>query len=86
MNLYVSFGPALVHSGDKNVLLRNAQRDRILVETDGPVTFGRCFENLPASPISFLVSVVSSVASTLDIDFEQTISILESNSLRYLSS
>jgi TatD DNase family protein len=86
MNLYISFGPALVYSDDKKVLLRNAPRDRILVETDGPVTFGRCFENLPASPTSFLVSVVSSIARTLGIGFEQACSVLESNSLRYLSS
>jgi TatD DNase family protein len=85
MNLYVSFGPALVYSDDKNVLLRNAPRDRVLVETDGPVTFARCFENLPASPTSFLVSVVSSVAKTMNIDYEQTAAFLESNSLRYLS-
>jgi TatD DNase family protein len=86
MGLYVSFGPALVYCDDKTVLLQNAPRDRILVETDGPVTFGRCFANLPASPTSFLVSVVSSVAKALDMEYEQAAAFLESNSQRYLSS
>lgn len=84
MGLYVSFGPALVYSEDKRVLLRIAARDRILVETDGPVPFGRCFENLPASPTSFLVSVVLSVAESLRMDYKQAADLLEANSLAYL--
>jgi TatD DNase family protein len=85
MGLYVSFGPALVYSEDKQVLLRNAPRERILVETDGPVPFSRCFESLPASPTSFLVSVVASAAKILGLEYRATVALLESNSLSYLS-
>jgi TatD DNase family protein len=86
MGLYVSFGPALVYLDDKKVLLQNAPRDRILVETDGPVAFSHCFENLPASPTSFLVSVVATAARVLNMDFDELVSILENNSLSYLST
>jgi TatD DNase family protein len=86
MNLYVSFGPALVYSDDKKALLRNARKDRVLIETDGPVAFSRCFENLPAAPTSFLVSVASSVAGSLGMDYESTEAMLEMNSLSYLAT
>ncbi|MGI0037241.1 MAG: TatD family hydrolase [Nitrososphaera sp.] len=86
MGLYVAFGPALVYSDDKKVLLQNTPRERILVETDGPVTFSHCFENLPASPTSFLVSVVSAAARVVSLDFDELVSVLEKNSLSYLST
>jgi len=48
LQCYVSFGPVMVYSQDKQVLLSKANKDRILVETDGPVRFSRCFENKTA--------------------------------------
>ncbi|MGI0021109.1 MAG: TatD family hydrolase, partial [Nitrososphaera sp.] len=60
MGLYVSYGPALVYSDDKKVMLKNTRQDRFLVETDGPVRYSHCFENKPALPSSFLASVVAS--------------------------
>ena len=48
LDYYVSFGPAMVYSKDKQVLLSKANKDKILVETDGPVRFSRCFENRTA--------------------------------------
>jgi TatD DNase family protein len=86
MGLYVSYGPALVYSDDKKVLLKNTQRERFLVETDGPVRYSRCFESLPAVSSSFLVSVVASSARVLDISYEETIQLLERNSKTYLGS
>lgn len=86
MGIYVSFGPVLVYSDEKKVLLRNAPRDRVLVETDGPVRYSRCFDDLPASPTSFLVSVVSAVARALEIDYEEAAALLERNSVSYLSA
>jgi TatD DNase family protein len=47
MGLYVSYGPALVYSKEKKILLNNTDRDKILVETDGPVKYSRCFDNYP---------------------------------------
>ena len=85
MGLYVSFGPVLVYSEEKKVLLQNTPRDRFLVETDGPVRYGKCFENLPAMSSSFLVSVVSSAASTLDLSYDETCELVKANACAYLS-
>jgi TatD DNase family protein len=84
MGLYVSYGPALVYSDDKKVLLKNTDRERFLVETDGPVRYSRCFESLPAVSSSFLVSVVASSARVLGISYDDAVSLLERNSKSYL--
>jgi len=84
MGLYVSYGPALVYSDDKKVLLKNTDSSRFLVETDGPVRYSRCFENLPAISCSFLVSVVSSAADVLGITYEEAASLLQKNAKAYL--
>ncbi len=86
MGLYVSYGPALVYSEDKKVLLRNTRQDRFLVETDGPVRYPRCFEGRPALPTSFLASVVASAAHTLRQTFEETAATLERNSQAFLAA
>lgn len=85
MGLYVSYGPALVYSEDKKVLLKNTDKSRFLVETDGPVRYSRCFENLPAVSSAFLVSVVSSAAYTLGMPYEETAQLLKQNSEAYLA-
>jgi TatD DNase family protein len=85
MGLYVSYGPALVYSEDKKVLLKNTDRNRFLVETDGPVRYARCFANLPAVSSAFLVSVVASAAHTLGTPYEETAQLLEQNSRAYLA-
>lgn len=84
MELYVSYGPALVYSDDKKVLLKNTDRERFLVETDGPVRYSRCFESLPAVSSSFLVSVVASSARVRDISYDDAVRLLERNSKSYL--
>jgi TatD DNase family protein len=85
MGLYVSYGPALVYLEDKKVLLKNTDRSRFLVETDGPVRYSRCFENLPAVSSAFLVSVIASSARTLGMTYEEAASLLQQNSEVYLS-
>jgi TatD DNase family protein len=83
--LYVSYGPTLVYSEDKKVLLKNTDRDRFLVETDGPVSYSRCFENKPAISTSCLVSVVASVAYTIGMSYDETVELLQKNSEAYLA-
>jgi TatD DNase family protein len=85
MGMYVSYGPALVYSEDKKVLLKNTDRSRFLVETDGPVRYSRCFENLPAVSSAFLVSVVASAARMLGMPYEEAAQLLEQNSKAYLA-
>jgi TatD DNase family protein len=84
MGLYVSYGPALVYSIEKKMLLKNTDRDRILVETDGPVRYSRCFNNYPAMSSSFLITVVASVSKILGTSYEETLDILRINSESYL--
>jgi len=86
MGFYVSYGPVLVYSEDKKVLLKNTPRDKFLIETDGPVRYAKCFENLPAMSNSFLVSVAASAASVLELSYEEICALLERNTLAYLSS
>ena len=85
MGLYVSYGPALVYSDDKKIMLKNTRKDRFLVETDGPVRYSHCFENRPALPTSFLASVVASAAATLGLAYDEAAGMLQSNSGAFLS-
>jgi TatD DNase family protein len=85
MGIYVSYGPALVYSADKQAILKNTDKCRFLVETDGPVRYSRCFENVAAISTGFLVSVVASAAGILGMSFEEIVQLLQKNSEAYLA-
>ena len=55
MNFYVSFGPVMIYANDKQTLLSKTDESKILVETDGPVRFSRCFEMKSAQITLFQV-------------------------------
>lgn len=80
---YVSYGPVLIYANDKQVLLKKTSQDKILVETDGPVRFSRCFGLKPAQ-ISFIPSVVFCASKVLGTSYDELSVILEKNSLRFL--
>lgn len=80
---YVSYGPALVYSEDKRSLLTDTNREYVLVETDGPVRYGKCFEEKAALP-SFLPSVVFTLARTMKMNYEDACAMLIHNSEKYL--
>ena len=84
MGLYVSYGPALVYADDKKTLLKNTRRELILVETDGPVRYSRCFENKPALPSSFLTSVVLTASELLDLTYLEVANVLQKNTQAFL--
>jgi TatD DNase family protein len=84
MNIFVSYGPVLLYSPDKKVHLKETNIDKILVETDGPVKYSNCFNYLPSSSISHLLSVIKYVGDTLNLDFEDISNILKSNSENFL--
>ena len=84
LGIYVSYGPLLVYANDKQALLANTQIDKILVETDGPVRFSRCFEHKTAQ-ILFLPSVIFCASRILNMSYEETVEILEQNSQNYLN-
>ena len=83
LECYVSFGPVMVYSQDKQVLLSKANNDRILVETDGPVRFSRCFENKTAQ-IDFIPSIVFCASKVLHMNYDELCNVIEQNSQRYL--
>ena len=81
---YTSFGPAIIGSKRKMQIIKSLPKEYILVETDGPVRFGGCFEGKTALP-TFLYSVIFSLTNTLDMSYENVLELLFSNSEQYLS-
>ena len=85
MGFFVSYGPVMIYANDKQTLLSKTDESKILVETDGPVRFSRCFEMKPAQ-ISFIPSVIFCAAGILDKPFDEMASLLEQNSNSYLTN
>ncbi len=83
MGFYVSYGPVMIYANDKQTLLSKTDSSKILVETDGPVRFSRCFE-MKSGQISFIPSVIFCAAEILGKSFDEMSSILEKNSRSYL--
>jgi TatD DNase family protein len=83
LGCYVSYGPVSVYSQDKQVLISLTNKDKILVETDGPVRFSRCFDMKSAHP-SFIPSVVFCISKILGISYDEAEEMLEANSKHYL--
>jgi len=83
LDCYVSFGPVTVYSKDKQVLLSKANKDKILVETDGPVRFSRCFENKTAQ-IDFIPSIIFCASKVLHVNYDELCDVIEQNSKRFL--
>ena len=83
MDMYVSYGPLMVYAQDKRRLMSLTRPDRVLVETDGPVPFSRCFSQLPAH-VAFLPSVVFAMSETLGLTYADVLGMLDSNTRSYL--
>ena len=83
LDCFVSYGPAMVYSEDKQVLLSQTRLDKILLETDGPVRFSRCF-GLKTAQIEFLPSVLFCAAGILNKSYDEMLLVAERNSDSYL--
>ena len=83
MDFFVSFGPVTIYANDKQTLLSKAYASKILVETDGPVRFSRCFE-MKSGQISFIPSVIFCASKILEKTFDDMSSLLEENTKHYL--
>jgi TatD DNase family protein len=83
LGCFVSYGPAMVYSDDKKVLLSLTDLDKILLETDGPVRFSRCF-GLKIAQITFLPSVLFCAAHVLNKSYDEMLLITEKNIDSYL--
>jgi TatD DNase family protein len=80
---FVSYGPAMIYAKDKQVLLSETNPERILVETDGPVKFSRCF-GFKVGQISFLPSVVFCAAKVMHTTYDNMSIQIEKNCKQYL--
>lgn len=83
MGLYVSYGPVTVYANDKQSLLARTDPSRLLVETDGPVRFSRCFESAEGHPIH-IPSVIFCAAGVLGQTFDETALQVASNTRAFL--
>jgi TatD DNase family protein len=83
LGCFVSYGPAMIYSGDKQVLLSETNVDKILLETDGPVRFSRCF-GLKTAQITFLPSVLFCAADVMKRSYDEMLLIVEKNVNSYL--
>ena len=83
MDFFVSFGPVMIYANDKQSLLSKTDESKILVETDGPVRFSRCFE-MKSGQISFIPSVIFCASKILEKTFDGMSSMLEENTKRFL--
>lgn len=83
MGFFVSYGPVMVYANDKQTLLSKTDESQILVETDGPVRFSRCFD-MKSGQISFIPSVIFCASKILGKSFDEMASLLESNSNSFL--
>ena len=83
LDFFVSFGPVMIYANDKQTLLSKADPSKILVETDGPVRFSRCFE-MKSGQISFIPSVIFCASKILEKTFDEMSFLLEDNTKRFL--
>ena len=83
MGFFVSFGPVMIYANDKQNLLSKSDESKILVETDGPVRFSRCFE-MKSGQISFIPSVIFCASKILEKTFDDMSSLLEKNTKCFL--
>ena len=83
MGFFVSYGPVMIYANDKQTLLSKTDESKILVETDGPVRFSRCFE-MKSGQISFIPSVIFCASKILSKSYDEMATVLENNSNSFL--
>lgn len=83
MGFFVSYGPVMIYANDKQTLLSKTDESQILVETDGPVRFSRCFD-MRSGQISFIPSVIFCASKILGKSFDEMATLLELNSNSFL--
>ena len=84
LGYFISFGPYVLYSNDKHTLLKESDINLILMETDGPVKYRNCFDDILTSP-SLVVSIVYFASVLLKKPFEDLSIIIYNNSIRFLS-
>ena len=83
LGCFFSYGPTLVYNKNVQRSFKRCNIDRVLLETDSPVTYGGCFGNKPASPFH-IFSVLYKVCEMLRKPLEETLNMVSSNSENYI--
>jgi len=83
MGFFVSYGPVMVYANDKQLLASITDESKILVETDGPVKFSKCFE-MKSGQITFIPSVIFCASKILGKTFDEMTLLLEKNTNSFL--
>lgn len=83
MGFYISYGPVSVYANDKQKLIVLSEIDKLLVETDGPVRFSRCF-GYKIGQACFVASVINTIAEVHQMTFDFAASLIAKNSAEYL--
>jgi TatD DNase family protein len=81
---YVSVGPSLLYSKRSEQVAREANRELLLIESDGPVRYRELFDGRPATPL-VLPSVLLRLSSIWGVDALEAERQLEENTKRYLA-
>jgi TatD DNase family protein len=84
LGYYVSFGPYLLYSEDKKALLKECDLSLLLLETDGPVYYKRCFENVITFP-TFIISLINFISIKFKMNFKEMFEIIYRNSFKYIN-
>ncbi|MBA3749594.1 MAG: TatD family hydrolase [Nitrosopumilus sp.] len=84
LGYYVSFGPYILYSEDKKILLKETDPSLLLLETDGPVSYKRCFENVITSP-TFIISIINFISTLLHKKFSDIMETIFKNSVNFLN-
>lgn len=85
MGYYVSFGPYLLYSKDKQVLLSETDTSLLLLETDGPVSYKYCFEGVLTSSC-IIISLINFVTIKLKKNFNEMSQLIYENSVKFMNS
>lgn len=83
MDLYVSFGPYILYNKEKQDILREANINLVLLETDGPVTYKNCLQSILTSP-SLIISIQYIVSTIIEKSFNETTDLLLRNASRFI--
>lgn len=80
---FVSFGPYLLYSRDKQILLKETDSNLLMFETDGPIKYRGCFRDVLTSPI--LIPTLVNFASILkQLDFNFFADLIYKNSKMFI--
>lgn len=84
LNFFVSFGPYILYNKEKRNMLREVDIDLVLLETDGPVGYKKCLENVLTTP-SLIISTQNLLSNIIGKSFNEATELLYLNASRFLN-